>query len=177
MRRMLLFAALTALIALPANSQQLPEFNVEAICAAGAKAVSAEECRKDASSMFCKKSTQHATATLCSVIDQEAKAELLKKWETVPFEQKRTCIIYSLANPKLSYSAIRHCIDERMRTESIADGPEYSVEYWYNDSRIMIPLRKLEDCYETRMRAGNIGACILRTQSCSTPVTSPCIRG
>jgi hypothetical protein len=176
-RLLLLFVALTAPIVSPAISQQLPELNVEAVCAVGAEAVSAEECGRNASSFFCAKSGQRAIEALCFTIDQRAKANLLKKWETIPSEQKRTCIIYFLSNPFLSYSAIKHCIEDEMRAEPIVDGPEYSVECWYNDSRIMIPLRKIEDCQKTRMRAGNIGVCIVRTQGCSTHVTSPCIRG
>lgn len=82
MRKMLLSGAMTALITSPSNSQQLPDFNVAAICAAGAEAVSAEECKNDASSMFCGSLGRRAIEELCVILDQQAKTDLIKRWDT-----------------------------------------------------------------------------------------------
>lgn len=177
MRDLMLCAALTVLSVAPGVSQQLPEFNVGALCAAGTEALSAEECKDDTSSLFCAESGRRAIKSLCSTMDKQAKTDLIREWGTIPFERKRTCIIYSLSNPFLSYSAIKHCIEGDVRPEPVLDGPEYDVEYWYDDSRTMIPLRNMEDCQQIRMHAGNVGVCTVRVQGCLTPVESACIKG
>lgn len=162
MLKLILVGLLSLLLALPSHAQQLPDFNIGEVCARGAEAVSKDECGKDSSSVFCAEAGRHAIEALCIRIDQDSKSELLQSWDTVPFEQKRKCIIYVFSEPFLSYSAIEKCINGSKSTNVVADGPAYAAEYWYGSANIIVPMHDLEECNRTKARAGNLGFCVER---------------
>jgi hypothetical protein len=176
MRTYFLLATLVVLAPPPAHPQQLPQFDVKEICEAGAAALSSEECGRDQKSFVCDQSGRSVTAALCSVIDNAAKVDVAKRWDSVPFNQKRACIMYSLSSLYLSYGAIQRCLDEQTMAEPI-DGPDFIVEYWYEDSRIVIPHKTFQDCFETNAHSGYRGSCMPRTQICTSPAANVCSRG